>query len=140
MNEYNLSKKFIEIIEQLNQLTFESQDLNQLDKIHELKNQIDNYFPHAIKSLKFNGKIEDIIIKIHQKFKDRILIPNEQFDILMNAYISENYKINTSDIQHIQDCLILHYPKSNFKFEVFRTNAIIDENLLVMLEFKTTEN
>ena len=140
MNEYTLSKNFSEIINQLNQLTYESEDLNQLDKIQQLKNQVDVYFPQARTTLQFNGKIEDIIVSIHSKFKERIQVPNEHFEILMNAYISENYKINTSDIQQIQDCLILHYPQSNFRFEIFKSNSIDEDNLLVMIEFKPIEN
>jgi len=139
MNEYNLSKDFSQILNQLNQLTYENENLNQLDKIQQLKNQIDAYFPQARTSLKFNGKIEDIIVSIHSKFNNRIQVPSEQFDILMNVYISENYKINTSDIQQIHDCLILHYPNSNFRYEILKTNAIDDDNLLVIFEFKPIE-
>ena len=139
MNKYNLSKNFSQIIEQLNQLTFDSEDLNQLEKILQLKNQIDIYFPQARISLQFNGKIEDIIIAIHSKFENRILVPNEKFNILMNVYISENYKINTSDIQQIQDCLILHYTDSNIRFEILKTNVIEDENLLVIIQFNPIE-
>lgn len=33
MNDYNLSKNFCQIIDELNQLTFDNNDLTQLDKI-----------------------------------------------------------------------------------------------------------
>jgi len=140
MYEYSLSKNFSQIFEKLNQLTYENEDLSLLDKIQQLKNQIDIYFPQARTSLQFNGKIEDIIVAIHSKFENRILVPNEHFEILMNVYISENYKINTSDIQQIQDCLILHFRDSNVRFEILKTNAIDDENLLLIVEFNPIDN
>lgn len=140
MNDYTLSKKFEQIINQLNQLTYESEDLTQLDRIQQLKYQIDQYFPQARTTVKFNGKIEDILIRIHSKFENRILVPDENFDILMNVYISESYQIHTSDIQQIQDCLLLHFPDAQFRFEILKTEAIDEDNLLVILDFRVIAN
>lgn len=107
----NLSQLVQTLHEELRAMAYsDSSDLNQC-KINQFNQILSQYFPQAQTVSQFKGKIEDIIIQMHQSFDSRIHLESEEFSILLNVYSCKDTKIELNDIEQIKECILLHFPK-----------------------------
>ena len=133
----NLNQLVQTLHEELRAMAYsENSEVNK-DKIENFNQILASYFPQANTVNQFKGKIEDIIIQMHQSFEKRIQLENEELALLLNVYSCKSTKIELNDIQQIQDCILLHFPKATIQFQSLLTEAVNEDELIAMIEFKT---
>lgn len=122
---------------QLNELHYSTEELSERLKIEKVKEVLLLHFPQSNTTVQIKGKIENILIEMNHKFSDRIVLPEESFKILLNAYTAHQTSIEMGDVQQMQDVIQLSYPNSQFYYEVMKTDAISEEEFLVLIEFES---
>lgn len=133
----NLNQLVQNLYEELRGLAYvETSEINR-DKIQNFNQLLSAYFPQAKTVNQFKGKIEDLIVQMHQTFDQRIQIEKEDLSILLNVYSCKATKLELNDIQQIQDCVLLHFPNASIQFQSLLTEAVNEDELIALLEFKS---
>lgn len=136
MERSNLSEMILEVIKKLDFIALDSENIEQKEIIAECRNQLFKYFPQSKISHQFKGKIEDIIIEMNEKYSHRVIDLEENFNIRMDVYCSNQSELFFGDIHLLNDCIKIHFPKSNFKLSVFNTESVQSDELLILVNFQ----
>jgi len=136
MENNQLAETLQYLSEQLNELTRLADNKTEIKKINTFKQQLLKVFPQAFSTYQLKGKIEQIIIEINNLYQNRIITPNESFNILLNIYANQNYGFTLSDMQQLEDSIKIHFSEATIRYEIFNSTSIKEDELLVMISFK----
>ena len=136
MQQINLSKSIIKIIEKLDHISLENADEEQQDLIKSCRKELFKFFPQSQILHKFKGKIEDVLVEMHEVFNTRIIDNDEDFTINIDVYCQTNSSLAFGDIHQLNDCIQVHFPHSKFKLSIFNSDSISEDDLLVIVCFK----
>ena len=125
------------LTEQLKELSREQDNPKEMEKLENFKQEILRAFPQAFPSQKFRGRIEQIIIEMNNLYENRIITPDESFNLLLNIYTHQNYGITMSDMQQLNDSIQVHFQEATIRFEVFHSDAFNEDELLLLIEFNS---
>lgn len=137
MENNQLTTTLQHLTEQLNELSRNQENQEEFQRLNAFKNQLLRVFPQAFPSHKFKGRIEQIIIEINNLYQNRISTPNELFNILINIYVNQKYGFTMSDMQQLNDSIQIHFQQATIRFEVFNSDALKEDEILLMLEFNS---
>lgn len=125
------------LTEQLNELSRNQDNPAEFKKLNTFKNQLLKVFPQAFVSHKLKGRIEEVIIQINNLYQNRIITSNETFSILLNIYTKQSDGFTMSDMQQLNDSVQIHFQQATIQFEIFHSNVIREDELLLMIEFNS---
>lgn len=125
------------LTEQLNELSRNQDNPAEFKKLNTFKNQLLKVFPQAFVSHKLKGRIEEVIIQINNLYQNRIITSNETFSILLNIYTKQSDRFTMSDMQQLNDSVQIHFQQATIQFEIFHSNVIREDELLLMIEFNS---
>ena len=124
------------ILEKLMYLSNGCSDQSQRHKIHQLKNDLLNYFPENFNQLQFTGKIEDVVIGINKRLENRIIIIDEKLKINLNFYLPKDSEFSMNDVDLIKDCIGIYYPNALQSFNIQLLESIAIDEILMLIDFQ----
>lgn len=137
MEKNQLAETLQFLTEQLNELSRNQDNPAEFKKLNTFKNQLLKVFPQAFVSHKLKGRIEEVIIQINNLYQNRIITSNETFSILLNIYTKQSDGFTMSDMQQLNDSVQIHFQQATIQFEIFHSNVIREDELLLMIEFNS---
>lgn len=136
MAELNLSLTVQQLIEKLDLISLESTSEEQKQSIASCRESLFQYFPQVQFNHKFKGRIEDILVRMNDKYSQRIFGLNDNFTILIDIYCADDYNLGFGDLHQLHDSMLLYFPHSSLQISILHSAAITEEELLIMVNFK----